>query len=114
PELRPAPSRNINGGFSIARQLGLGVSRIVIDPGHGGRDPGAQGLGFTEAELVLDIALRLEALLKKTPGTEVLLTRRGDDFIPLQERTTFANREGADLFLSIHANASESSSARGI
>ena len=62
------PSRNLNGGFSIARQLGLGVSRIVIDPGHGGHDPGAMGKGVTEAELVLDVALRLEKLLQKAAG----------------------------------------------
>jgi N-acetylmuramoyl-L-alanine amidase len=108
------PAKNMNGGFSIARQLGLGVSRIVIDPGHGGHDPGAKGKGVTEAELVLDVALRLEKLLQKVAGVEVILTRRTDDFIPLQERTAIANREGADLFLSIHANASANATARGI
>ena len=85
--------RNTTGGFSIARQLGLGVSRIVIDPGHGGHDPGATGNGVSEAELVLDVALRLEKLLQKQPGTEVVLTRRTDDFVPLPERTAIANRE---------------------
>ncbi len=108
------PERNTTGGFSIARQLGLGVSRIVIDPGHGGHDPGAMGHGVSEAELVLDIALRLEKLLQKQPGTDVVLTRRTDDFVSLPERTAIANREGADLFLSIHANASEDASARGV
>jgi N-acetylmuramoyl-L-alanine amidase len=108
------PARNMNGGFSISRQLGLGVSRIVIDPGHGGHDPGASGKGVEEAELVLDVALRLEKLLQKAPGVEVILTRRTDEFIPLQERTAIANREGADLFLSIHANASSNPQARGI
>jgi N-acetylmuramoyl-L-alanine amidase len=108
------PARNMTGGFSIARQLGLGVSRIVIDAGHGGHDPGATGKGITEAELVLDVALRLEKLLQKVPGVEVILTRRTDEFIPLPERTAIANREGADLFLSIHANASASAQARGI
>ena len=98
----------------MARQLGLGVSRIVIDPGHGGHDPGAKGKGVTEAELVLDVALRLEKLLQKVPGVEVILTRRTDEFIPLPERTAIANREGADLFLSIHANASTSGQAHGI
>jgi N-acetylmuramoyl-L-alanine amidase len=102
------------GGFSMARQLGLGVSRIVIDPGHGGHDPGATGKDITEAELVLDVALRLETMLRKLPGMEVVLTRRTDDFVALQERTAIANREGADLFLSIHANASESGDVRGI
>jgi N-acetylmuramoyl-L-alanine amidase len=108
------PAHNVNGGLSIARQLGLGVSRIVIDPGHGGHDPGAKGKGVTEAELVLDVALRLEKLLQKVPGVEVILTRRTDDFIPLPERTAIANREGADLFLSIHANASTNTQAHGI
>jgi N-acetylmuramoyl-L-alanine amidase len=109
-----APAHNATGGLSIARQLGLGVSRIVIDPGHGGHDPGAKGKGVTEAELVLDVALRLEKLLQKVSGVEVILTRRSDEFIPLPERTAIANREGADLFLSIHANASLNGQAHGI
>jgi N-acetylmuramoyl-L-alanine amidase len=112
--LMPPAARNMAGGFSIARQLGLGVSRIVIDPGHGGHDPGARGKGVSEAELVLDVALRLEKLLSKVPGVEVILTRRTDDFVALPERTAIANREGADLFLSIHANASTSAQARGV
>jgi len=109
-----APNANTAGGFSIARQLGLGVSRIVIDPGHGGHDPGAQGKGLNESELTLDIALRLEEMLKKEPGVEVVLTRRTDEYIPLEERTAIANRESADLFLSIHANASRSAVASGV
>jgi N-acetylmuramoyl-L-alanine amidase len=108
------PAHNATGGLSMARQLGLGVSRIVIDPGHGGHDPGAKGKGVQEAELVLDVALRLEKLLQKVPGVEVILTRRTDDFIPLPERTAIANRESADLFLSIHANASPNGQAHGI
>jgi N-acetylmuramoyl-L-alanine amidase len=99
---------------SMARQLGLGISRIVIDPGHGGRDPGAEGPDVTEARIVLDIALRLEKALAKQPGIEVVLTRRTDVFVPLEERTQIANREQADLFLSIHANASRNQNARGI
>jgi N-acetylmuramoyl-L-alanine amidase len=112
----PAPALTVNpgAGFSMARQLGLGVSRIVIDPGHGGHDPGAQGKGVTEAELVLDVSQRLQKLLEKVRGVEVILTRQTDDFVPLQERTAMANREGADLFLSIHANASANNQARGI
>ncbi len=109
-----APSANGTGGFSMARQLGLGVSRIVIDAGHGGHDPGVLGKGLTEATLVLDVALRLEKLLQKEPGLEVVLTRRTDVYIPLEQRTELANRESADMFLSIHANASRNASAKGI
>lgn len=109
-----APEANSRGGFSLARQLGLGVSRVVIDPGHGGHDPGALGRRITEADLVLDVALRLEKLLLKEPGVEVLLTRRENVFVPLEERTAIANRANADLFLSIHANASRNRSASGV
>ena len=121
--LTPAPpppasidpaSTNSDGKFSLARQLGLGVSRIVIDAGHGGHDPGANANGLTESELTLDIALRLQKLLAKQPGVDVVMTRATDVFIPLEERTKIANREGADLFLSIHANASRNSKARGV
>jgi N-acetylmuramoyl-L-alanine amidase len=108
------PAVNSNGKFSLSRQLGLGVSRIVIDAGHGGRDPGAHGNGLDESDLTLDVALRLRKLLEKQPGVEVVMTRDTDVFIPLEERAAIANREGADLFLSIHANASRSSAAHGI
>jgi len=109
------PTPGLGSGFSMARQLGLGISRIVIDPGHGGHDPGAKGKGgLTEAELVLDVSVRLEKLLAKVPGLEVILTRHGDDFVSLPERTAIANREGADLFLSIHANASPNDQAHGV
>jgi N-acetylmuramoyl-L-alanine amidase len=108
------PKANLKGRYSLSRQLGLGVHRIVIDPGHGGHDPGARVRGLSESELVLDVALRLEKLLLKDPGVEVVLTRRSQVFVPLEERTAIANREGADLFLSIHANASRNRKARGI
>ena len=108
------PAANAAGGFSIARQLGLSVSRIVIDPGHGGRDPGTIAKGLTEAALTLDVALRLEKLLMKELGVEVVLTRRTDVYVPLEERTAIANRNSADMFLSIHANSSRNDSAKGI
>ena len=114
PSSPSAPAANGAGGFSMARQLGLGVSRIVIDAGHGGHDPGVLGKGLNEATLVLDVALRLEKLLLKEPGLEVVLTRRTDVYIPLEERTELANRESADMFLSIHANASRNEAAKGI
>jgi N-acetylmuramoyl-L-alanine amidase len=113
--IAPAPPKaNTTGTFSLSRQLGLGVARIVIDAGHGGHDPGAKARGLTEADLVLDVALRLEKLLLDQPGVEVALTRRTDTFVALEERTEIANREGADLFISIHANASADAAARGI
>ena len=117
PPMAPAPVAPIEngaGGFSIARQLGLGVSRIVIDPGHGGHDPGAMGTRTTEAEVVLDVALRLEKLLDAAGGFDVVLTRRSNVYIPLEERTALANRAGADLFLSIHANSSRNRRAAGV
>ena len=98
----------------MARQLGLGVSRIVIDPGHGGHDPGAQGRRHRSRTGARRRAAAREAARRKCPASKSILTRRTDEFIPLQERTAIANREGADLFLSIHANASPSPQARGI
>ncbi|MPY87240.1 MAG: AMIN domain-containing protein [Luteitalea sp.] len=108
-----APEANGTGRFSMSRQLGLGIARVVIDPGHGGHDPGTRSNGVVESELVLDVALRLEQLLKRR-GVDVILTRRTDEFIDLEERAPIANRHKADLFLSIHANASPNRRARGI
>jgi len=110
----PPPAVKGRGGLSLSRQLGLGVARIVIDPGHGGYDPGAMNDGVSEADVVLDVSMRLERLLVDQPGVEVVLTRRANVYVPLEERTAMANRAGADLFLSIHANASEDDRARGI
>lgn len=112
----PAPAAPATGGrgpYSMTRQLGLGASKIVIDPGHGGHDPGALGSGVSEAEVVLDVSLRLEKLLKDA-GVPVVLTRRTDAYVPLEERPAIAQREQADLFLSIHANASRARAARGV
>jgi N-acetylmuramoyl-L-alanine amidase len=108
------PSANAAGGFSLSRQLGLRAARIVIDPGHGGHDPGTETAGLTEAALVLDVALRLERLLTRGNHAEVVLTRRDDTFVPLEERTATANRGEADLFLSIHANAHAAAAVRGV
>jgi len=89
--------------------------RIVIDAGHGGHDPGAVGpKKLYEKDVVLDIALKLKEILMRDPLNEVFLTREKDVFIPLEERTAIANKKKADLFVSIHANASPRRTAKGI
>jgi len=109
------PQANRAGSYSLARQLGLGARRIVIDAGHGGHDPGTIGSGgVQEKDVVLDVALRVERLVRKELGAEVVMTRSTDAFIPLEERTAIANSKGADLFLSIHANSSRNPRAKGV
>jgi N-acetylmuramoyl-L-alanine amidase len=91
------------------------IRKIVIDAGHGGRDPGAIGVdGVAEKDIVLAVALRLADKLKKQMGIDAVLTRKDDTFVPLEERTAIANQEGADLFISLHANASPNPEARGL
>lgn len=104
-----------NGDRTLSRILGLKPRRVVIDPGHGGFDPGTIGpSGLSEAELVLDIAKLLKQRLEQElPNTEVLLTRSDDSFVPLEERPGAANKAQADLFISIHANSSQIQSIRG-
>lgn len=88
---------------------------IVLDPGHGGHDPGAIGpSGLQEKEVVLDVTKRLARLLEDGLGVTVSLTRTGDYFVPLRERTSFANAQRADLFVSIHANAHRASVSEGV
>ena len=109
------PQTNRAGSYSLARQLGLGARTIVIDAGHGGHDPGTIGPnGLQEKDVVLDVALRLEKLVRARLGAEVILTRSTDVFVPLEERTAIANSKGADLFLSIHANSSRSPRGKGV
>lgn len=89
--------------------------KVVIDPGHGGKDPGASGVdGLQEKDLTLAVAKRLAALLRAGPGIEVALTRSDDRYLTLEERTGFANAQGADLFVSVHGNASTNTSLRGV
>jgi len=103
------------GDRTLARMLGLKIGRIVIDPGHGGHDMGSVGPdGFQEKDLVLRIARMLRRLLEENLGVEVLLTRDADVFLSLEERTAIANQNHADLFISIHANASRSRSSSGV
>ena len=111
----PTPSPTHKGDWTWTRTLGLKVGRVVIDPGHGGRDTGTIGpSGLKEKDLVLDIAYRLKERLEQELGTDVLLTRRDDRFVPLEERTAIANQNSADLFISIHANASRNRGVSGI
>ncbi|MGB6877809.1 MAG: N-acetylmuramoyl-L-alanine amidase [Candidatus Acidiferrales bacterium] len=114
PAIAAQPTRD--GERSLTRALGLKISRIVIDPGHGGHDTGTIGPhGVMEKNICLDVALRLGKLIqKKLPGAEVIYTRKTDVFVPLEERTAIANQAKADLFISIHANSSHNDTARGI
>jgi N-acetylmuramoyl-L-alanine amidase len=100
---------------SLARQLGLNVGRVLIDPGHGGRDTGCLfGRNIQEKDIVLRVAKLLARKLKKDIGCEVLLTRTGDTFLPLERRTAIANMEKVDLFVSLHVNAHRNKRIWGI
>ena len=101
-----APQDPALAGTSLARQLGLGVRTIVIDPGHGGPRPGTIGKsGLQEKDVNLAIALALQKLLKEKAGLDAILTRESDVDVPLDNRTVIANQKRADLFVSIHSNA---------
>ena len=103
------------GDRSLIRTLGLKIGKIVIDPGHGGHDTGTIGPnGLEEKDLVLEVGRRLGKLLETRLGSEVVYTRKNDTFIPLETRTAIANQQRADLFISIHANSSNDSAARGV
>ena len=92
-----------------------GIRKIVLDPGHGGKDPGAIGIGgIAEKDIVLNVAKKLARKLKAELGVQVILTRNDDRFVPLEDRTVMANNEDADLFISLHVNASPNADARGI
>lgn len=107
---RAAFSADSNAG---TRKEGRDV--IVIDPGHGGEDSGALGPGgIEEKKITLSVAKKLAEILAERLGCVVLLTRTDDTFVPLRERTAFANRSDADIFISIHANAAHSTTASGV
>jgi len=114
PASAPQPTRD--GQSTLTRTLGLKIGRLVIDPGHGGHDTGTIGpTGLMEKDLCLDVALRLGKIIEqRLPGAEVIYTRSDDSFVPLEERTNIANQSKADLFISIHANSSRDTGARGI
>ncbi len=102
-------------GSTLVQQLGLKVSRIVIDPGHGGKDPGAIGSnGLKEKDVNLKLAKRLKRRLKEYFKGDIILTRKDDRYIPLEERTAIANTNSADLFVSLHVNASPNPRAMGV
>ena len=93
----------------------LGLRKVVLDPGHGGRDPGAIGVGgIAEKDIVLSVAKKLAAKIKQEMGIEVVLTRTDDRYVPLEDRTAIANAEDADLFISLHMNASPNAEAKGL
>ena len=101
--------------ISLARQLCLNVNRIVIDPGHGGKDPGCKlHRKYKEKNITLALAKRLASRLKKEIGCEVFLTRKKDTFLSLEQRTAIANMKKADLFISLHVNAHKDPRIHGL
>ena len=114
PPPKPA-DRNSNGDRSITRVLGLKAGTIVLDAGHGGNDPGTHGSsGIVEKDITLDIAKRLERLLREELNLDVVQTRTKDRYIGLEERSRIANEAKADLFLSIHVNSNPVKSVAGV
>ena len=109
------PATPTSSGYSLTRQLGLGIQRIVIDPGHGGKDPGCIGKENTyEKDIVLDVCLRLKKLLLQNKGLEILLTRETDIFIPIDNRSDIANQKKADIFISVHSNSYSNKKRSGV
>jgi len=110
-----APGKLPSSAPNLAKQLGLGVRRIIIDPGHGGKDKGAISANKCyEKDITLAIAKELKGALEVETGCEVILTRTRDRFLSLEERTAIANTQKADLFISIHTNAHENRSLHGV
>ncbi|MBN2013213.1 N-acetylmuramoyl-L-alanine amidase [candidate division KSB1 bacterium] len=100
---------------TIPDELGIKFNTIILDPGHGGKDSGAMSRnGIKEKDITLDIALRLKKIINDDGQFKVYLTREKDVFVPLEERTAFANQKQGDLFISIHANSHESPDKTGI
>lgn len=114
---KPSPAVNVSPSKPRAstEALGKSVFEVVLDAGHGGWDLGAVGRkGLLEKELVLDVVQRLGGMLEKRLGATVVYTRQEDSFMPLEKRAEIANLAHADLFLSVHANYSDLSTARGV
>ncbi|MBI5604716.1 MAG: N-acetylmuramoyl-L-alanine amidase [Deltaproteobacteria bacterium] len=112
---RPTEPAGRERKLSLAQQLGLGVKRVIIDAGHGGKDKGATGKGgLYEKDLTLKIAKKFAQRIQQDLKLEALLTRETDHFVRLEDRTAIANTKHADLFVSIHVNASPNPLAEGI
>jgi N-acetylmuramoyl-L-alanine amidase len=108
-------ARPADTGVREGREQLAPLKTIVLDAGHGGHDSGATGpTGLMEKDLVLDVTRRVAKLVEARLGIKVLLTRDSDTFVPLRDRTSFANRQHADLFVSIHANAHREAAADGV
>jgi N-acetylmuramoyl-L-alanine amidase len=115
PEKVSQPAKPSNSGYSVARQLGLGIQRVVIDPGHGGKDPGCIGKkGSREKDVVLDVSIRLKQLMTTNTNLDVIMTRESDIFIPVENRPVIANQKQSDLFISIHANSNPRKNRSGV
>jgi N-acetylmuramoyl-L-alanine amidase len=115
PSMPPQPAKPAKEGYSMVRQLGLGVQRIVIDPGHGGKDPGCIGRnGLQEKAIVLEVCKELKKLLESKQNLEVILTRETDIFLPVESRPVIANQQNADIYISIHANSFPNKKRSGV
>ena len=112
---QPEESKKGQKRISLAKQLGLGVKRIIIDPGHGGKDPGAVGKnGIREKDVMLRLAKIVADKVRGELKCEAILTRTSDTFLPLEDRTAIANTKKGDLFVSLHTNAHRDGRVGGI
>ncbi|UCH00756.1 MAG: N-acetylmuramoyl-L-alanine amidase [Deltaproteobacteria bacterium] len=115
PPKRKEIKKDKQKGISLAKQLGLGVKRIIIDPGHGGRDPGAIGRdGLKEKDVMLKLANFVAEKVRRELKCQAILTRASDIFLPLEKRTAIANINKADLFISLHLNAHNYRKVQGV
>jgi len=116
PQLYPKQIQFNTNFISAELPIDNSIHRIVLDPGHGGKDPGAVGYSKKnyEKDVALAVARKLKRILLEQMSVEVYLTREKDEFVSLQKRTKFANEKKADLFISIHCNAARKKTANGI
>ena len=99
----------------MVRQLGLGIGRVVLDPGHGGKDPGCIGKnGLQEKTVALEVCKELKKILSRYNGLEVILTRETDIYLPVESRPVIANQKRADLYISVHANSFPNKKRSGV